>query len=465
MFKRSHSMTRRTSRYLLAVLAIAMAGSLVLEPAVLAQRRGSGATVDESAGPFGALRWRSIGPQRGGRSIAVAGSAGRPLEYYFGATGGGLWKTTDGGVTWQPVTDNQIASSSVGAVAVAPSNPDVVYIGTGETEIRGNIAPGDGVYKTTDAGKTWTHVGLRDAQNIAKIRVHPTNPDVVFVAAFGHHAAPNAERGIFRTKDGGKTWEKVLARDPKTGGIEVVLDPNNPSVLYASLWEAFRNTYMMSSGGPGSGLFKSTDGGDHWTEISRNPGLPKGILGKIDRSRRRRHVHVGRRRRDVEEGEREPRRPAARLLLHARVRRSEGQGRLLRAERRLHEDDGRRQNVDAAAPAPRRQPRHVDRPDEPEAVHRVERRRRDGDDQRRPDLDRSRRPDGAVLSRDHDERRPVSRVRRAAGQLDGVRRQSGGGGLSRTLDRRRRQRRERRPDLLHRRRRRERLHRAGSEEP
>ena len=274
-------MTRRTSRYLLAVLAIAMAGSVVLEPAVLAQRRGSGATVDESAGPFGALRWRSIGPQRGGRSIAVAGSAGRPLEYYFGATGGGLWKTTDGGVTWQPVTDNQIASSSVGAVAVAPSNPDVVYIGTGETEIRGNIAPGDGVYKTTDAGKTWTHVGLRDAQNIAKIRVHPTNPDVVFVAAFGHHAAPNAERGIFRTKDGGKTWEKVLARDPKTGGIEVVLDPNNPSVLYASLWEAFRNTYMMSSGGPGSGLFKSTDGGDHWTEISRNPGLPKGILGKI----------------------------------------------------------------------------------------------------------------------------------------------------------------------------------------
>ena len=274
-------MTRRTPGFLLAVIAAGIAGTLALDPTVVAQRRGGGATVSEGAGAFGALRWRSIGPQRGGRSIAVAGSVQRPLEYYFGATGGGLWKSTDGGATWQPVTDNQLTSSSVGAVAVAPSNPDIVYIGTGESEIRGNIAPGDGVYKTTDGGKTWAHVGLKDAQNIAKIRVHPTNPDIVFVAAFGHHAAPSAERGIFRTKDGGKTWEKVLYRDPKTAGIEVVFDPNNPNVLYASMWEAFRNTYMMSSGGPGSGLFKSTDGGDHWTEISRNPGLPKGVLGKI----------------------------------------------------------------------------------------------------------------------------------------------------------------------------------------
>src|SRR5262249_6114471 len=157
-------------------------------------------------------------------------------EYYFGATGGGLWKSTDGGVTWLPVTDKQITSSSVGAVAVASSNPDVVYIGTGESEIRGNIAPGDGVYKTSDAGKTWTHIGLRDAQNISKIRVHPANPDIAFVAAFGHHAAPNDERGIFRTTDGGKSWQKVLFRDAKTGGIEVVFDPNNPNVVYAALW-------------------------------------------------------------------------------------------------------------------------------------------------------------------------------------------------------------------------------------
>ena len=267
--------------FLFTTLVAAFTVALALGPTLHAQRRGGGATVGESAGSFGALRWRSIGPLRGGRSIAVAGSAQRPLEYYFGATGGGLWKTTDGGTTWQNVTDDQITSSSVGAVAVAPSNPDVVYIGTGESEIRGNIAPGDGVYKSTDAGKTWTHIGLENAMNISKIRVHPTNPDIAFVAAFGHHAAPNEDRGIFRTKDGGKTWQKVLYRDPKTGGIEVVFDPNNPNVLYAALWEAYRNTYMMSSGGPGSGLFKTTDGGDHWTEISRNPGMPKGVLGKI----------------------------------------------------------------------------------------------------------------------------------------------------------------------------------------
>ncbi|HEY3884085.1 MAG TPA: hypothetical protein VGL62_02665 [Vicinamibacterales bacterium] len=274
-------MSRRVVHLPVLAVAVALAATLVFDPSLYAQRRGGGATVAETAGPFGALRWRSVGPQRGGRSIAVAGSAQRPLEYYFGATGGGLWKTTDGGVTWLPVTDHQITSSSVGAVAVAPSNPDVVYIGTGESEIRGNIAPGDGVYKSTDAGKTWTHIGLQNTQNISKIRVNPLNPDIVFVAAFGHHAAPNEDRGIFRTKDGGKTWQKVLYRDPKTGGIEVVFDPNNPNVVYAALWEAFRNTYMMSSGGPGSGLFKTTDGGDHWTEISRNPGMPKGVLGKI----------------------------------------------------------------------------------------------------------------------------------------------------------------------------------------
>ncbi|MGE5242765.1 MAG: VPS10 domain-containing protein [Betaproteobacteria bacterium] len=271
----------RISRSVLLCAAVVCAGLLALEPSVSAQRRGGGSTASEQHGPFGALDWRSIGPLRGGRSIAVAGSAARPLEYYFGATGGGLWKSTDGGTTWRPVTDHQITSSSVGAVAVAPSNPDVVYIGTGESEIRGNIAPGDGVYKSTDGGKTWTHVGLEQAGNIAKIRVNPTNPDIAFVAAFGNYSTPNPDRGIYRTRDGGKTWEKVLYRDPKTAGIEVNFDPNNPNIVYASLWEAFRNTYMMSSGGPGSGLFKSTDGGDHWTELSHNPGLPKGVLGKI----------------------------------------------------------------------------------------------------------------------------------------------------------------------------------------
>src|SRR5579864_7282408 len=166
------------------------------------------------------LRWRSIGPERGGRSIAVSGVRGRPKEGYFGATGGGLWKTTDGGESWRPVTDGQLTSASVGAVAVSETNPDIVFIGTGEEAIRGNIMPGDGVYKSADAGKTWTHVGFQGAENISRIRIDPRNADVVFVAAFGKYSAPNEERGIFKSTDGGKTWRKVLYRDPKTAGVD-----------------------------------------------------------------------------------------------------------------------------------------------------------------------------------------------------------------------------------------------------
>jgi len=254
---------------------------LILVPAALAAQRGGGGGTAVDAGPFGALRWRSLGPPRGGRSIAVAGSTSRPTEYYMGATGGGLWKTTDAGTTWKPVTDGQINHSSVGAVAVSASNPDVVYIGTGEADIRGNIIQGGGAYKSTDGGKTWAHIGLAETQVIAKIRIHPTNPDVVYVAAFGHHAAPNPDRGVYRSKDGGKTWDKILFRDDKTGANELIIDPSNPQVLYVALWEAYRNAFEMSSGGPGSGLFKSTDGGDRWTEMSRAPGLPKAMLGKI----------------------------------------------------------------------------------------------------------------------------------------------------------------------------------------
>ncbi len=226
-------------------------------------------------------QWRNIGPDKGGRSIGVSGVKGRPREAYFGAVGGGLWKTTNGGDDWVPVTDGQIGSTSVGAVAVSESNPDVVYIGTGETCIRGNIIPGDGVYKSTDAGKTWTKVGFSDKQNISEIRIHPTNPDIVWVAAFGFHSTPNAERGVFKTTDGGRTWRKVLYRDEKTGAIDLSVDRTNPNVLYAALWEAFRKEYTMSSGGPGSGLFKSTDGGESWTEITRRPGLPSGVVGRI----------------------------------------------------------------------------------------------------------------------------------------------------------------------------------------
>src|SRR5947208_2352147 len=165
------------------------------------------------------LRWRNIGPNRGGRSIASSGVVKRPLEYYFGAVGGGLWKTIDGGDTWTPVTDGQIHSSSVGAVAVSETSPDTVWIGMGEQCIRGNIQPGDGVYKSSDAGKTWTHIGFDQSDAISRIRIHPTNPDIVFVADFGRYGIPSDERGLFKTTDGGKTWRKVLFRDNKTGAV------------------------------------------------------------------------------------------------------------------------------------------------------------------------------------------------------------------------------------------------------
>jgi photosystem II stability/assembly factor-like uncharacterized protein len=229
---------------------------------------------------FAGLRWRSIGPARGGRSQAVAGSTSRPLEYYFGATGGGLWKTTDGGVTWRAVSDRFFNSSSVGAVAVSESNPDIVYVGMGETELRGNIIQGDGVYRSADGGKTFTHVGLEKTLAIARIRVHPSNPDVVYVAALGDPYGPSPERGVFKSTDGGKSWSRSLFRDSKTGAVDLSMDAKNPDVLYAGLWEVFRTPHSLSSGGPGSGLFKTTDGGATWTELTKNAGLPNSIWGK-----------------------------------------------------------------------------------------------------------------------------------------------------------------------------------------
>ena len=272
------------TRFVLA--ATALVSIAAAHPALELTQNTTGAPT--SAAPIdsailNSYKWRSIGPDRGGRSIAATGVKGRPKEAYFGATGGGLWKTVNGGATWTPVTDDKIKSASVGAVAVSESNPDVVYIGMGESCIRGNIMAGDGVYKSTDAGKTWTHIGFSGGgkQNISKIRIHPKNPDIVWVAVFGFHSAPNDERGVYKTTDGGKTWRKVLYRDDKTGAIDISVDPKNPNVLYAALWEAYRAEYTMSSGGPGSGLFKSTDGGEHWTEITRNKGLPSGVVGRI----------------------------------------------------------------------------------------------------------------------------------------------------------------------------------------
>ena len=259
----------------------AVAQQIARSEIVSFNKDSSQAPTGYDASLFSSLRWRNLGPDRGGRSIASAGVVKRPLEYYFGAVGGGLWKTTDGGTNWTPVTDGQIHSSSVGAVAVSESNPDIVYIGMGEACLRGNIMQGDGVYKSIDAGKTWTHMGLAETQIIARVRVHPTNPDIVYVAAFGHPAGPNDQRGVFRSKDGGKNWTRVLFRNDRTGAIDLAIDRNHPNVLYAALWEAYRVSWQMSSGGPGSGLFKSTDGGDTWTEITRNKGLPQGVDGRI----------------------------------------------------------------------------------------------------------------------------------------------------------------------------------------
>ncbi len=232
---------------------------------------------------YNGLKWRNIGPFRGGRSLAVAGVPGDAMTYYAGAAGGGVWKTIDGGNTWDCISDSTFHSSSVGAIAVAASNHNVIYTGMGEVEMRGNISFGDGVYKSTDAGKTWKQVGLTETNAIGTIVVDPQNPDIVFAAAMGKiwGPAPDKERGLFRSKDGGKTWDRVLHGDDTTGCVDIKMDAANPLILYASMWKAWRTPYSLSSGGKGSGLYKSTDGGDSWKLISENPGLPKGLKGKI----------------------------------------------------------------------------------------------------------------------------------------------------------------------------------------
>jgi photosystem II stability/assembly factor-like uncharacterized protein len=259
-----------------AILLAALAGLLSQD---VAYAQTAAQAYDASF--FQGMKWRGIGINRGGRSIAVAGSMARPNEYYFGATGGGVWKTTDGGQSWNPVSDGHFKSSSVGAMAVCEANPDIVYAGMGEVQLRGNIMQGDGIYRSSDGGKSWTHIGLEETQAIARVRVDARDCEHVYVAAFGHPYGPNAERGIFRTRDGGRSWEKILFRNEKAGAIDLVLDPSNPRVLYAGFWEAHRTPWMLSSGGPGSGLFKSVDGGATWTELTKNPGLPTGLWGKV----------------------------------------------------------------------------------------------------------------------------------------------------------------------------------------
>lgn len=248
--------------------------------ALIATLAGSVALAQAAPDPLKGLTFRQIGPFRGGRVAAATGVRQDPMTYYFGGATGGVFKTTDGGYSWKPITDGIFNLGSVGAITVAPSNPNILYVGMGEAPMRGNASHGDGVWKSTDAGKTWTHIGLEDTQQISRIRVDPNNPDLVYVAAVGHMAGPNEMRGVFRSKDGGKTWQKILYKSAVAGAGDLIIDPNNSNVLYATIWQFIRQPWTFSSGGPDGGIWKSVDGGDHWKEIGRNPGLPKGVVGR-----------------------------------------------------------------------------------------------------------------------------------------------------------------------------------------
>ncbi len=244
----------------------------------------SGRTLDSPVAQslMNAMQFRCIGPPRGGRSVAVAAHPTEKATFYFGAVAGGIWKTEDAGTTWHNISDGYLATSSVGALAVSESDPNVIYAGMGESTIRIDVSHGDGIYRSGDGGQTWVHKGLSDTRHIGEIRIHPKNPDIVFVAALGHAFGTNEQRGIFKSTDGGDTWEHVLHKSDGAGAVDISFDPRHPEVIYASIWETHRNFWELSSGGPDSGLWKSTDGGDTWVDITRNKGLPQdAIIGKI----------------------------------------------------------------------------------------------------------------------------------------------------------------------------------------
>jgi hypothetical protein len=228
-----------------------------------------------------AQSFRLVGPFRGGRAAAGVGSYTDVNTFYMGATGGGVWKTTDAGNNWKNISDGYFGGT-IGAIAIAPSNESIVYVGEGENSMRGNVSEGlEGMWKSTDDGKTWKNIGLKEARHIVRLIVHPKNPDIVWAAVMGHLFGPNENRGVYKSLDGGATWKRVLYVNPQTGASDLIIDPSNPDIMYAGTWELIRTPYSLESGGAGSGMYKSTDGGNTWTSIKNNKGLPKGVWGIV----------------------------------------------------------------------------------------------------------------------------------------------------------------------------------------
>jgi hypothetical protein len=265
---------------------------------------------------FAEMKWRMIGPFRGGRTPSVVGVASQPNVFYMGVNDGGVWKSTDFGQTWQPIFDDQ-PTGSIGVVAVAPSDPNIIYVGSGEGLQRPDLSTGDGIYKSTDAGETWRHLGLRDGQQISGIAIDPHDPNRVFAAVLGHPYGPNEERGVFRSIDGGATWSKVLFKDENTGARDVMFDPSNPRKVYVVLWAARQYPWESSANGPGSGIFVSVDGGSNWRQLilglptfedglgpmsmGISPSNPRRMYARVEA--RRRILQIGRRRRELAAGE------------------------------------------------------------------------------------------------------------------------------------------------------------------
>lgn len=261
---------------LIRFVILATLSLIVVAPMTVGQETEPPQTPEQEL--FESLKFRSIGPYRGGRSAATAGVADDPMLYYMGAAGGGVWKTEDAGSSWENISDG-FFGGSIGAIEVAPSNSNIIYVGGGEVSVRGNVSHGYGMWKSVDAGKTWTSIGLNDSRRIPRIRIHPTNPDIVYAAVLGHLFGPNQERGVFKSVDGGQNWKRVLFASEEAGAVDLIIDPNNSDTLYAATWKVLRTPYSLESGGEGSGIWKSTDAGETWKNISEAKGLPAGPLG------------------------------------------------------------------------------------------------------------------------------------------------------------------------------------------